>query len=68
MSPSAFKRPDVQVKDPHVFPYIIKGYKESYPLRLESRRNQTEAEQTADVFRSEGYSVTIFLTSEVKPT
>ncbi len=49
-----------QFKDPHVFPFVVKGFKEPDDVRFESRRDLTEAKQTADRFMSEGYDTYIF--------
>lgn len=49
------------IRDPHVFPYVVKGWRESTgDLRLESRRSKEEAKQSADRFKVEGFQTWIF--------
>jgi hypothetical protein len=51
---------NIRVKDPDVFPFVVKGYKDDQPLQLESRRTHTEAEQSFDAFKAAGYEASIF--------
>lgn len=49
-----------QILDPHVFPFIVKGYKDPDVVKFESRRNKIEAEQSQSRFISEGLQVWVF--------
>lgn len=59
-----------EIKDPHVFPFIVKGIKSSGrmedQIKYESRRTQSEADQTSDRFKSEGYEVFVFEVKELE--
>lgn len=47
-------------KDPHVFPYLIKGFDGQNFVKFESRRNLVEANQTLDRFVAEGLVAFLF--------
>jgi hypothetical protein len=57
---------NIRVKDPHVFPFIVKGYKEGQPLQLESRRTRVEADQSVDGLRAAGYETSVFELKEIQ--
>lgn len=58
------------IKDPHVFPFIVKGFKSggkaADDVRWESRRTLLEAEQSAERFRAEGFDVYLFEVKELE--
>lgn len=53
------------IKDPHVFPFLVKGFKDPDEVTYESRRDRGEAQQTIDRFRSEGKTTYLFKITEV---
>ncbi len=58
----------MDIRDPHVFPYIVKGFNINLDstVKFESRRTLVEAEQTSDRFKSEGLEVAIFEVRELQ--
>lgn len=52
-------------RDPHVFPYLVKGFSGN-TTKYESRRNHVEAKQTAERFHAEGFSAWIFELKELE--
>jgi hypothetical protein len=53
------------IKDPHVFPYVVKGMNADLLIRYESRRSAVEAQQSVDRFKSEGYRAWLFKFQEL---
>jgi hypothetical protein len=57
---------NIRVKDPHVFPFVVKGFRDDQPLQLESRRTREEARQSADRFKAAGYKAFTFELKEIE--
>lgn len=53
------------IRDPHVFPYVVKGWRESTgDLKLESRRTKEEAKQSEYRLKAEGFKTWRFYLME----
>lgn len=53
---------NVNIKDPHVFRYIVKGFEPiTGRVLYESRRDQIEADKTYERFISQGLEAWIFV-------
>jgi hypothetical protein len=58
-----------EIKDPHVFPFVVKGLAPGdRDVYVESRRTKDEAMQTWDRYKASGYKVWMFETRVIQET
>ena len=59
--------PNTGFKDPHVFPYIVKGFRtRDQDLVYESRRSDLDAQQSVERLRAQGYDCYVFQATLIK--